>query len=280
MKPLFSLHTVHAAPPAARRQRGLGLLELMVGLALGLLVVAAGLGSIIVSRVLSSTVGEASTMQQQAAYAFRVMGQQIRQSGGRMLKPAADATEYGVFDESPTLSSHVPVQGKSAPGASDYALELVYQNTEDRSYPLVSGAPQMQPLLRNCLGESVSAATAAVVSSKFKLDGPNLVCAGTGTPQVVISGVTAMQVRYLVQPDTGGATQEFIYAPAESMTSPQDWLRVYAVEVCLELVGSEPIDTAGASYTRCDKTQATRGDRLHMVFRNTFFIHNRLWTVS
>ena len=269
-----------AAPLQPRQQRGFGLVELMVGLAIGLLIVAAGLGSIIVSRVLSGTVGEASTMQQQASYAFRVMGQQIRQAGGRMLKPAQDAAEYGVFEEAPTLSSHVPVQGKSAPDANEFALELVYQNTEDRSYPLASGQPQMQPLLRNCLGESLAAASAAVVQSRFKLDGGNLVCAGSGAPQVLISGVAAMEVRYLMQPAAAAGAQAFTYVPAESMTTAKDWLRVYAVEVCLELVGTENIDTAGATYTRCDHTQAARNNRLRMVFRNTFFINNRLWTVS
>lgn len=266
--------------PRSRTQRGFGLVELMVGMAIGLLIVAAGLGSIIVSRVLSGTVGEASTMQQQASYAFRVMGQQIRQAGGRMLLPAADSTEYGVFDETPGLSGYVPVQGKSAPTATEYALELTYQNTEDRSYPLASGKPQMQPLLRNCLGENLAAASAAVINSRFKLDGSNLVCAGSGTPQVLISGVAAMEVRYLVQPAASSAAQQFTYALAESMTAPKDWLQVYAVEVCLELVGAEKIDTAGTTYTRCDKTQAARDNRLRMVFRNTFFINNRLWTVS
>lgn len=276
--PLIASSGTLGQPPHA--QRGFGLVELMVGMAIGLLIVAAGLGSIIVSRVLSGTVGEASTMQQQASYAFRVMGQQIRQAGGRMLKPATDSTEYGVFDEAPGLSAYVPVQGKSVPTTAEYALELAYQNTEDRSYPLVSGNLQMQPLLRNCLGESLAAASAAVVQSRFKLDGTNLVCAGSGKPQVLISGVTAMEVRYLMQPATGSAAQQFTYAAAESMTSAKDWLQVYAVEVCLELVGTENIDTAGATYTRCDKTQAARNNRLRMVFRNTFFINNRLWTVS
>lgn len=280
MKTSFTIAPVCTTVRSQRGQRGFGLVELMVGMAIGLLIVAAGLGSIIVSRVLSGTVGEASTMQQQASYAFRVMGQQIRQAGGRMLKPANDATEYGEFDESPQLSTYVPVQGKSSPDATEFALELTYQNTEDRSYPLASGQPQMQPLLRNCLGENLAAASAAVVHSRFRLDGTNLVCAGSGDPQVLITGVTAMQVRYLVQPTAGSAAQQFTYAAAESMSTPKDWLQVYAVEVCLELIGNEKIDTAGASYTRCDKTQAARDNRLRMVFRNTFFINNRLWTVS
>ena len=53
----------------------------MVGIAIGLLVVAVAMGALMASRGISGTVSEATSMQQQAAYAFRVIGQQIRQAG-------------------------------------------------------------------------------------------------------------------------------------------------------------------------------------------------------
>lgn len=59
-------------------QRGMTLIELMVGLAIGLLTISVALGALMVSRGVSGTVTDASQLQQQASYAFRVMGQQIR----------------------------------------------------------------------------------------------------------------------------------------------------------------------------------------------------------
>lgn len=64
---------------ARHRQRGVTLIRLLVGITLGLLVVAVGLGALMVSRGLAGSTSEAAQLQQQASYAFRVIGQQIRQ---------------------------------------------------------------------------------------------------------------------------------------------------------------------------------------------------------
>jgi len=64
-----------------RAQSGASLIELLVGLTLGLMVVAAAIGTLIVSRTASGTVGDLSQLQQQGSYALRVVGIQIRQAG-------------------------------------------------------------------------------------------------------------------------------------------------------------------------------------------------------
>lgn len=267
-----------ASQAHAHRQKGVSLLELMVGMAVGLLVVAAGLGAVLTARALSGTVSEASAMQLQASFAYRIIGQQIRQVGGRMLKPVDDASEFGVFDENPALATYVPIQGQAAPSSNQYALELLYQNTADKSFPLRNGKPQLQPLLRNCIGESTDPGSTPVVLSRFRRQGNDLVCAGTGEPQVLISGVADFQLRYLLQANASSSAPAWLHVDASQLSTTAKWLQVYAIEVCMELVGQERIDTAGATYTRCDKKQAARGDRLRMVFRNTFFINNRVWT--
>ncbi|MBS0291029.1 MAG: prepilin-type N-terminal cleavage/methylation domain-containing protein, partial [Proteobacteria bacterium] len=70
-------------------QRGVSLIELMVGVAIGLLVVAVAMGALMVSRGISGTVSDASSIQQQAAYAMRVVGLQMRQAGSLYLNPNA-----------------------------------------------------------------------------------------------------------------------------------------------------------------------------------------------
>lgn len=272
-------HNIRQTTSHRQIQRGVSLVELMVGITIGLLTVAVAMGSILVSRSLSGTVSEVSQLQQQASYAFRVIGQQIRQSGGRVLRPASTATEFGEFDNNPGLNGVLPVSGIATPSNNQFILSLAYQNSMDRSFPLVSGNPVERGLVRNCLGENPGVTAAPVLTSQFRVTNNQLVCAGTGNPQSIISGVTDFQVRYLIQSSTG-TTQNFQYLNADEISSNTEWLRVYAVEVCLEISGTERIDTAGTTYIRCDGTSADRGDRLRMVFKNNFYINNHSWNAS
>lgn len=55
------------------RQTGATLIELMVGITIGLLTVAVGLAAIVMTRGISGTVSEASQMQQQARMLFALL---------------------------------------------------------------------------------------------------------------------------------------------------------------------------------------------------------------
>jgi len=70
-----------------KTQLGVTLIEMMVGISIGLLVVAAAMGALMVSRSISGTVSDASAIQQQAGYAMRVIGNQLRQAGSLYLNP-------------------------------------------------------------------------------------------------------------------------------------------------------------------------------------------------
>jgi type IV pilus assembly protein PilW len=60
-----------------------------------------------------------------------------------------------------------------------------------------------------------------------------------------------------------------------------NWRNVYAVEVCMELVGDEIIDLPkngqgpDSRYTDCSGRSALFNGRLHMVFRNTFQLRSQ-----
>ena len=60
------------------------LVELLIGIAIGLLVVAVATGALMVSRGVTGSVSDASNIQQQAAYAMRLIGGQfgVRRGGG------------------------------------------------------------------------------------------------------------------------------------------------------------------------------------------------------
>lgn len=265
----------HRAGPHRRAQHGLTLIELLVGLAIGLMVVAVALGALLVSRGVSGTVSEASQMQQQGAYALRVIGHQLRQAGSVRLnlaiaKPADTASAPQAFHALDAVAFE-NVFDRSQGGlasSAEYPLQVAYQNYTER---VVAGGAA-QSLLRDCRGRAPSDTE---ILSNFKLDKADgapsgeLQCAGSGesTAQTLIGNVADFQVRYLLQ--GGGAGAQAIRR-VDAAGVGTDWPAVVAVEVCLELVGDERIDTAGATYINCGQVSTAMGERMRMVFRNTF----------
>lgn len=271
----------HFPAHKATYQRGATLIELMVGITIGLLTIAVAIGALMVSRGVSGTVSEASQMQQQAAYAFRVIGQQLRQAGSVQLRlttntdPAAVPTvNEAVVFEKPKVDT---VTGKDSPAANEYALTVGYQNYKE----LTVKTPAGESLFRDCLGQQPSSTE---IKNQFILKDKELRCAGSNdTSQAIIQNVDGFQVRYLVQTEalTGKPAIQAVNAATILAMTPippapaSNWSRVFGVEVCLDLVGTENINTANASYTKCDGTSADRGNRLHMVFRNVYQLRSQ-----
>ena len=279
--------SMHSPQPLPLRtsQRGATLLELMVGITIGLLTVAVALGALMVSRGVSGTVSEASQLQQQASYAFRVIGQQLRQAGSRQLDPLTTPDVHAKFyapnDVPVEFSGIMPISGKDAPGTTEFALEVNYQNIKELT---VLQPTDGEYQIRNCLQEKAEAASVPLpmVSNKFKrntTDG-TLVCAGTGAAQPIIQNVKDFTIQYLTQATDGTPSAAPTYQYVNATTVGSGWLKVYAVQVCLELEGTERIDTAGAKYIKCDGSEVDRGNKLRMVFRNTYHIRNHAWPTS
>lgn len=292
-------HFMHATRPKKIRQRGMTLVELMVGIAIGLIVVAVALGALMASRGISGTVSEATSLQQQASYAFRVIGQQIRQAGSLELSlspsiaPAASTTNAAMtpvaFDPPDPTGTRPPFSRASSTLVADTtpSFTVGYQNyTETVTPPPPASTPVASSLLRDCLGQnpalvaSGSVDTTPVLRSKFQRNTSTneLVCLGAGgTSQPIIGNVTDMQVRYVQQaPKT--TNLQYLAASgvvANAASGAGTWANVYAIEVCLELTGSEPTPTPDATYTNCNGASTSYGDRLKMVFRNVYHIRSQ-----
>ena len=266
-------------------QSGVTLIELMVGIILGMLVVAVATVALMASRGIAGTVSEASTLQQEASYAFGVIGRQIRQAGSieLNLKPnlsfaaagtLSDAMEPVAFDAPDPTGARPPFDRKAntISGTATPSFTVGYQNyTETLA---AGGTAESQ--LRDCLGQNPSKtnpASAPTISSQFQRNaGTNeLTCTGMGGggTQAVIENVTDMTVRYAFQPK-GTANVQYTSDP----TSITDWARVYAVEVCLELTGKESQPSTG-TYKNCAGTDTSYGGRLKMVFRNVYQLRSQ-----
>lgn len=273
----------------AHAQRGVTLVELMVGLAIGLLVVAVAMGALMVSRGVSGTVSDASEIQQQAAYAMRVIGLQVRQAGSLYLN--LDSTGAAAADPEiapVAFETSAEASGGALPftpatdtlGGSDTTLDVGYRRYKEPVY----GAAVDQALSRNCLGGPANANTDERIENLFTLNGSELRCGGNdtaATPQPIVQNVADFEVRYLLQDNSAPGDPKLQYVSAAAVGS--DWSRVQAVQVCLVLYGTEPIDMpAGSSYVGCDGSAidmttltGVRARRMHIAFRNVFQLRSQ-----
>lgn len=287
-----------------RNQRGVTLIELMVGITIGLLTVAVAMGALMVSRGVSGTVSDASIIQQQAAYAMRVIGLQLRQAGSLRLNldpgtaaaesgyliPAAFETDYTDPADSTasfSIKEHT-LKGKKAPAEGEYALSVGYRNYTEPVFTSASA----ESLQRNCLGNQ---GNSALILSEFVLYAPTsdptrreLRCNGNGNVQPIVSNVANFQVRYLLQDNT--TTPGISTIKSVDASGVSNWAQVQAVEVCLVLYGNEAMDIPGptsdnpkqGTYVDCDGSAISmnaltgvRNKRMHIAFRNTYQLRSQ-----
>lgn len=290
-------------PPLPRHPRclptGAALLEIMIGLAIGLLICATALNALHISRALSEITGDAIAMQQDVTTALRIIGLQIRQAGSAALDlqpalSAGDATQQGavVFEPAPearpdangtpTMEPSVaaPVVAKST-GAT---LQLRHASpTEDlfkSRNSTIRGSQQ-----HDCLGQNTSnRLLASIITSTFFVRDGQLMCTGVaGSPQPMISHVKGFAVRMLVQSFEQNQEGEYslFYVDASDLDSAmvaRGRAVVRAVEVCLEIESprAAPPDTH-LPYRRCNGEQPVRSHRLVHVTRHLFAIRPQGW---
>ena len=291
-------------------QRGVTLVELMVGIAIGLLVVAVASSALMVSRGISGTVSDASGLHQQAAHAMRVIGQQVRQAGSLYLN--LNPTGAATTDPAAPVALEVVSPGADASGNTSFNPTkdtLATQQTSDgrtilgvgyRRYPEPLFDGTTISLARNCIGEQGGAGTNDKrIESIFMLDNDgNLRCGDnpnskpslgftslpTSPGQPIIRNVANFRVRYLVQNLATLGAPQINYVEAASFNT-SDLARVQGVEICLVLYGDERINLpAGSEYTDCDGSRvdmtaaalpANRRNRMHLMFRNVFQLRSQ-----
>jgi type IV pilus assembly protein PilW len=289
--------------PRPDTQRGVTLVELLVGITIGLLTIAVAMGALMVSRGVTGSVSDVSDLQQQGSQAFRVIGSQLRQTGSIRLKlsatkldsdtspplvgePVAFETDFSDGTNMFTLATD-SLSGLDSPSAGEFKLTTGYRNYAELVYLRVDPTAPAGPesVLRNCLGEG---GTAALIQSQFVLNVATneLRCAANGQVQPIVRNVANFQVRYLMQTAAGTGNPNLRYVNAATVGAPgtPGWAQVFAVEVCLVLFGSERLNLpAGSTYTDCDGATAVdlttlaepRNGRMHMVFRNIYQLRSQ-----
>lgn len=277
------------------RQSGMTLIELMVGIAIGLMAVVTALGALIVARNLAGTTNEASTLQQQAAYITRVLGTQLRQAGALQmaLKFNAPDTEIPTaFDKVAFLtgsSTDPSLQGgQSTTTPPTEELTTRYRNYQESLIKSLGATPgsvatEIRKTFTDCTGASSSDVVSNAFSFQKNTDGKNsnLYCTGGSGKQPIASNVLSFSTRYIYQSSVANGVPKYQTLTGEQVNTqpgatPQDrWANVIAANVCFVLSGTEGIDTGDGEYTDCNGEKQTMGNRLVMVFRNSYQIRSQ-----
>ena len=251
-----------------RRQRGLSLVELLAGMAVGLLVIATSFSTLLLSRSAAASISDLSQLQQQGSHALHVIGQQLRQASS--LEPWRDeATGLHAFGaETAEPGDAAPsVSGTEGAGGTPDSVSIGYARGR---WPAGSGAPRNWAQY-DCDGTNVENQDHDKVRAVFSLDAKGqLMCRGMKTSQPVISNVADFQVDYRV--DSGAGIR---HMDASAVQGANLWHAVTAIEVCLDLRGDEKGPQATGSYRSCAGDPRPHSGRTHLVFRNLFHLRTR-----
>lgn len=268
-------------PSNRKNQRGFSLMELMVGLTIGLLVVVAALGSLVFTQISSGVVGDSARLQQEADNTFRILGFQVQQAGAINLEESATDTAKVMFSSAYTGFDPATTGALAGQIFSIHGLEGA-SNAPDTlriSYQDISGATH------DCLGNTIPATNTAWNNARRNIRMDNvfnvdtvkkeLKCAGatkTGA-QPIADGVEDFQVTYGVQTVAGGALQYRFYTADQII----DWTNIQAVTICLQLVGDNRSNPQpGLIVKGCRDQTVTNDGLLRKVYRRTYSLRNAL----
>ena len=275
--PSFLLQWSHSpdrcqSAPGHCRQRGFSLVELMVGLTIGLLVVLAAIGSLVFTNTVSTVVQDGSRLQQKADAVFRNMGYHISQAGTSELVAApalaSSAPElakvifssaYSGFNTSPAGVIY-NIHGLEGASSAPDTLRVSYE---------ANGAS------RDCLGNPPSTAN---VDNAFYVDvaSRELRCQGAtiAGAQAIADGVEDFQVMYGVRTGNIPTLEQYRYYDAGTVP---DWTTIQSVRICLLIAGDNKGNPQpNLVFKGCRNETITNDGLLRRVFWRTFSLRNGL----
>ena len=276
---IMSTHPVTQNRSRARLQRGFSIVELMVGLTIGLFIVLAAVSSLVFTQATSSVVDDGARLQQKADAIFRNIGYHISQAGAIDLIPADDPGRVRFSISYPgfgVTASGVVANFAGTDGASNTpdTLSVSYEKTFDPDFP----ADRTRTISRDCLGNQPTGMQANV-NNVFSLDTStnDLMCLGAAadTPaQSIANGVEDFQVLYGVQTGVPGA-ENYRYFTASTVP---DWAQIQAVRVCIQIIGDSNGNPKLSSLklTGCRGQTLTNDNHLRRIFTRTFSVRNSL----
>lgn len=198
-------------------ERGVSLLELMVGLTIGLIVSVAAAGSLVYLQTSARTVSEATRMQQDASLAFDAIGRFVRPTRSVGLVPASGDTV-----------TFTPQSSYAALDSSGLALRGKDANGFEVAHPAGPNG-----ISTDCMGNGPLGASTLVTAFEWRDNG--LHCASNGVEHRVLDGVAQWVVHYGVRNPSNRSLRYRTFA------SDIAWADVESVRVCMVLVSRAPV---------------------------------------
>lgn len=263
-----SRHSRHPNQFRAFRQRGLSLIELLIGLTIGLLVMLAAVGTLSFSRVSALTLSDTVRMQQDATIAMGMIGRQLRSAHAIAFQDTPSAVDVANV-------SFVPFTGVIPTGATQdasvYGAEGATAATPDTLSVTFGISPGV--VATTCLGFATNLLD--TVTSRFDVANGALRCLGSdgNGAQEVITGVEDFQIWYGVR----DALDNIQYQTATQIGA-LNWATVDSVMVCLRLAGTAitaPQPPVGfVAPPGCRGENIAWDGRYRKVYRQVFTLRN------
>lgn len=230
-----------------KTQRGVGLIELMISITIGLFLIL-GLGAMFYAmRETSNSRNGLSDLQDSERMAMMFLGSAVQGAGSFPIGtapsfntaplefPAASTADY-------TFLSSQSIYGTTGATAGTDTLSIRF-----RSNPAAAGVGAIQ----GC--SSSITTTNTLYTNTFSVSGGNLVCkqtqGGAITTTPMVPGVAGMTVLYGVDPTNSGSVTGYVTA-----SSVTNWSSVKTVNITLEftnpLFGQQPSQPATVSFSR------------------------------
>lgn len=255
-----------------RQQYGVSLVELMIGMAMGLLVILA-ISSLFLSSHRTDKAQEAmSRVQENARYGFEALGRAFRHAGYRpnpvldFINQGGMSVEYG-FPVA-TIGGFAFLGAESLRG-TDSSFAIRYRGDADG-------------LGRDCTGAAVPVLNAGGTDSTtevWDVSGGNLRCgvyrAGVqvGSTQTIIENVGQLNLFY-GENATKINTRERDADTYRRASTVANWTDVVAVRVEFLLESSDNVTTAPQTYKFNNVTTTPTDTRLRRVYNATFAVRN------
>ena len=231
-----------------KRQRGIGLVEIMVSMVIALFLLL-GIGTIFITT--RSTYGDQqglSNLQDNERLAMFMLTNVI-QLGGYFPDPR---------NSTAALSLPVPFSTYSVAGQAVSGSEGGAPNVPDTVQVRFMTAPNDG--LQNCIGGTNTTGANVVYDNLFSLNGNTLQCTvtvngGAATTQPLVTGVSDMQVLYGVDTtgsSSGSVTQYLTKTQIDAGINGSNWANVKSVRITLSFVNplSGPAGVAPISFTK------------------------------
>jgi type IV pilus assembly protein PilW len=276
-------------------QRGMGLVELMISMVIGLILLGTLVYFYLGSRQISRTHDDLSRMEESGRNAMEIIGKAVRQAGFRL-----DVSKALYVNPANNVGAMIGTDGGGAAFGAAGSATAPSDTLTIRHDPawIAHATNPIRGSEANCAGANmvsnnnvdtttgVIPPNTAVVEYVFSISNTLGLLCGTAVGAaggVVVDNIERMQITYGLRDATGAVTIYLPAAsaaaadPATSVATAAQWATVAAVRVSLLVRGPSNGITANNSqtYTYNGETVTSTDGFLRQVYTSTFTVRNQ-----